>query len=1095
LISLAGGLSVVLDDDGAPRLSISDVERRVSRHPAWLGPRSRTEACGDSGYGGGPGSRRCDPQAKCRAGCRGARAATANVAIMGSDDPAAKDAHAFIASLDEVDLARFRVVGAYTRYDEAVRNALQDARQKILAGFEPPGRTRENHLIWAAPGSGKTYFVQQVAASLPSGIRYHELNLTKCTEPEFRSGLSAVDSNTECLCLVDEVDAKPQEPWPYEALLPYLDAAVERGLRLVFVLAGSSGSSLNEIKQRIAGRPKGADLLSRIPAGHEYEIEPFGFGDRILVVLSQLRQAGWEAGREIRAVEKLGLYYVALNPRLANARQLREFAVRAVGRVPKSDDRVKYDHLFTPGDPENKAFWVQVLPVAQRLANTFVIVSGERIEPALPKEVERRPSPTGPAPSTPPVISAPRTCRIPRQLTSFIGRDREIAEVKRLLSATALLTLTGAGGCGKTRLALRVAADLGDQYPDGVWVAELAALSDPALVASAVATALDVPEQPGRALIETLKAYLQPRSLLLVLDNCEHLVTACAELAEILLRTCPILRILATSREPLGIPGEIVWRVPSLLLPDPNRPPSPQDLTQCEAVRLLVDRISSHQPGFAVTESNAGAVARLCNGLDGIPLAIELAAARVKILTVEQVADRLEDRFRLLTGGGRTALHRHQTLRAAMDWSYGLLSENERIALRRLSVFAGGWTLEAAEAVSAGGGVEASEVLDLLTQLVDKSLVGVSMRGGEARYGLLETVRQYGRDKLRESGEADDVRRRHLEWYLGFAEQAESELFGPREDLWGERLETEHDNLRSALEWGMTDASGEVVLRLAGALGQFWNRRTHVSEGRTWLQRALLRGAGAAAGVRAKALGFAGALARIQGDYARAAALGRESLDLYLELEDKPGIAKALLQLGSTADYRGDSGEAKRLFTESLASFQEVGAQWGVSTALNNLGEAARAAGDYDAARSFYEESLTVSREAGIQAGIANALGNLGVVALHQGNYTEAATLMRDAMLLMRRLGDKRNIIAVLGGLAGVGMARGKPEYAVRLLGAAEACGAAVGVLVGSADRAEHERQVASAHGALDKDTFASAWAEGRAMTLEQAIEYALAEH
>lgn len=298
---------------------------------------------------------------------------------MEPDDSAPQDAQAFIAALDEVDLLRFRVVGTYTRYDESVRNALQDARQKILAGFEPPGRKRENHLIWAAPGTGKTYFVQQIAASLGDGVRYHELNLAKCTEAEFRSGLSALDGGQACLCLIDEVDAKPQEPWPYEILLPYLDAAVERGARFVFVLAGSSGSSLEDIKQRIAARPKGTDLLSRIPTGHEHVIGPMSLGDRLLIVLSQLRQAGQERSRDIRAIEKLGLYYVALNPRLANARQLREFAVRAVERVPKTDSRVKYDHLFVPGDPENKAFWVQASPVAERLVNAFVVLAGDRV--------------------------------------------------------------------------------------------------------------------------------------------------------------------------------------------------------------------------------------------------------------------------------------------------------------------------------------------------------------------------------------------------------------------------------------------------------------------------------------------------------------------------------------------------------------------------------------------------------------------------------------------------------------------------------------------------------------------------------------------
>ena len=327
---------------------------------------------------------------------------------MGPDGPAPQDAQAFIASLNEVDLSRFRVVGTYTRYDESVRNALQDARQKILAGFEPPGRKRENHLIWAAPGTGKTYFVQQMAASLPTDIGYHELNLAKCTESEFRTGLARFDGGEMCLCLVDEVDAKPQEPWPYEVLLPYLDASVERGARFVFVLAGSSGTSLEEIKQRIAARPKGTDLLSRIPTGHEHVIGPMSLGDRLLIVLSQLRQAGQETGREIRAIEKLGLYYVALSPRLANARQLREFAVRAVERVPKTDDRVKYDHLFVPGDPENKAFWMQASPVAERLVNSFVILTGDRAELIRAQSSVVTAAPSSPTDREGEALSSPR---------------------------------------------------------------------------------------------------------------------------------------------------------------------------------------------------------------------------------------------------------------------------------------------------------------------------------------------------------------------------------------------------------------------------------------------------------------------------------------------------------------------------------------------------------------------------------------------------------------------------------------------------------------------------------------------------------------
>jgi len=382
---------------------------------------------------------------------------------------------------------------------------------------------------------------------------------------------------------------------------------------------------------------------------------------------------------------------------------------------------------------------------------------------------------------------------LPRQLTSFIGREREMAEVKRLLTTTRLLTLTGSGGCGKTRLALQVAADLVEEFANGVWLVELAALTDPALVPQAVASALGVREEPGRPLLATLSDYLKAKRLLLLLDNCEHLVAACAYLAEALLRACPHLRILATSREALNIAGETVWRVPSLSLPDLLHLPSVEHLTQYEAVRLFIERALISRPDFVLTSQGAPSVAQVCHRLDGIPLAIELAAARVKVLSVEQIAARLDNRFRLLTSGSRTALPRQKTLRAAIDWSYDLLSETERMVLRRLSVFAGGWTLEAAEAICVGEGIEWHEVLDPLMQLVDKSLVMMEEQGGTVRYRLLETVRQYGRDKLPASGEADVVRGRHRDWYLALAERAEPELLGSNQAVWLERLETEHD--------------------------------------------------------------------------------------------------------------------------------------------------------------------------------------------------------------------------------------------------------------------------------------------------------------
>jgi len=431
---------------------------------------------------------------------------------------------------------------------------------------------------------------------------------------------------------------------------------------------------------------------------------------------------------------------------------------------------------------------------------------------------------------------------LPRQLTSFIGREKEMTEVKRLLSTAYLVTLTGSGGAGKTRLALEVAADLVEGYPDGVWLAEFAPIADPALVPKTVASALNVSEQPGRDMIETLVDSLRPKALLLLLDNCEHLLAACRDLAATLLRQCSRVRILATSREGLRVPGETLWRVPSLSVPEDIRHlPAPKELVLYDAVRLFVDRAVATTPGFTVTSENASAVAQVCQRLDGIPLAIELAAARVKVLALEQIAARLDDRFRLLTGGSPMLLPRQQTLRATLDWSYGLLSNQERAVLRRLSVYAGGWTLEAAEAICVGGGVEASDILDLLTSLVDKSLVLAETPRGEARYRLLETVRQYAYDRLPEAGEEAEVRTRHRDWYLVLAEQADRELHGPRQELWLERLEMEHDNLRAALERSRVqkdgaEAGASLVLeharlleRGAGVAGRSthtWHRRT-----------------------------------------------------------------------------------------------------------------------------------------------------------------------------------------------------------------------------------------------------------------------------
>jgi predicted ATPase/class 3 adenylate cyclase len=724
---------------------------------------------------------------------------------------------------------------------------------------------------------------------------------------------------------------------------------------------------------------------------------------------------------------------------------------------------------------------------------------------------------------------------LPRQLTSFIGREKEMAGVKGLLSGTSLLTLTGSGGCGKTRLALQVAADLLEAYAEGVWLVELAALADPTLVPQTVAAALGVREQPGRPLTETLVDYLKPKALLLILDNCEHLLTACAQLADALLRACPSLRLLASSREGLGIGGEQTYRVPSLSLPDPTHLPPLERLHEFEAMQLFADRARLSVASFAVTQSNASAVAHVCERLDGIPLAIELAAARVRALPVEQIHERLDDMFRLLTGGSRTALPRQQTLRALIDWSYDLLSEAERTLLRRLSVFAGGWTLEAAEAVCAGEVVEAWEVLDLLTSLVDKSLVTYDEEGRAGRYRLLETVRQYGRERLLEAGEVEAVRSRHLGFFLRTAEETEPKLYGPEQAAWLDRLEREHDNLRAALAWSGAQGEWEAGLRLCVALWWFWQVRGYWREGQEHLAGLLaLPGAEARTAARANALNSAGTLVRHQGDYAGARSLHEESLVILRELGDRRGIAASLNNLGDVANcqgdyagarslheeslaisrelgdkrgiavslgalgwtalWQGDSGAARALLEESRALFREVGDKRGIAWTLSGLGIVARHHGDSGAARALLEESLAIRRELGNKHEIAFSLFYLGGVVHDQGDYGAARALLEESLAIRRELGYKLGIAQNLEGLAAGAVAQGQSERATRLFGAAEGLREAIGGRLPPADRAEHDRSVSAVRTALGEEAFTAAWAEGRTMSLDEAVSHALEE-
>ncbi len=621
---------------------------------------------------------------------------------------------------------------------------------------------------------------------------------------------------------------------------------------------------------------------------------------------------------------------------------------------------------------------------------------------------------------------------LPRQLTSFIGREKEIVEIRRLLGQAPLLTLTGVGGVGKTRLALQVAAEILQDFKDGVWVVQFASLPDLELVPQTVASVLKVHEQPGQEFLTTLSNDLRPKHLLLVLDNCEHLVTGCAQLADTLLRTCPGLRILATSREPLSIAGETTWRVPSLSLPDPQRPPSLERLRVYEAVSLFAERAVAVAPTFVITDQNAPAVMALCHQLDGIPLAIELAAARVRVLPVEQVADRLADRFRFLTGGSRTALPRHQTLRAAMDWSHDLLPEKERILLRRLSVFAGGFTLEAAEAVCSGQEVDVTEVVDLLTHLVDKSLVVAAEHAGEGRYRLLETIRQYAQGKLLGSGEETEVRRRHCNWCLGLAERMELKRVAPDQAVGLERLETEYDNLRAALEWSLTGMEAKSALRLVAALGWFWNIRGYWTEGRESLKAALSASGSSDPYPRARALFWAGRLAALQHDKVAAHLFREESLAILRQLGSKQELAALLDDLGIAMHWEGDYAAAGALYQESLSIYRELSMKEGIGWILLHLGRLARDQGDLTAARSLCEEALGLCRELSYERGIAYSLSTLASIEQREGDYTAARSLQKEALGIFRELGDKSGIASAISRLAT--LARDQGDYAAARL-------------------------------------------------------------
>ena len=646
---------------------------------------------------------------------------------------------------------------------------------------------------------------------------------------------------------------------------------------------------------------------------------------------------------------------------------------------------------------------------------------------------------------------------LPAPLSRFIGRGRETAEVMHLLAEHRLVTLIGPGGSGKTRLALHVAAGVQQNYPDGAWLIEFAPLSEDLLVAQTVATALGVRESAGLAVRESLQTYLQARAALLILDNCEHLLGSLADLAATLLQACPHLRLLATSREPLGVPGELVWVVPPLSVPhrQPWLDPASQRAAlaafrESEAVQLFAARATEAVPTFQLTGENGSWIADICRRLDGLPLAIELAAARMRALSVQQIAERLDDRFHLLTSSLRTVPRRHRALEATFDWSHDLLLPAERTVFRRLAVFAGGWTLEAAEAVCASGDVAgvdvrsgsavyASDVLDLLQALVGKSLVVVENREGQSRYRMLETVREYALQKLADSGEHDAIRDRHVAYYLDWAEANSLRLTTAVQIEWRRLFVLEHDNFRAALEWttGRPDKHA-AGLRLAGALGPFWRWGGYMSEGRERLATALaLPGAQASTVLRGRASLWAASIAFMQSDFPATRILAEAGLKISREAgpPGRPGVGLALYILGDLAMEVGDDAAAPGLFTDALEIFRELGDTGRVTDTLVLLGWAAMRAGDYARAEQLLNEPLPLLRERQEGGRLALSLAGLGELCVRQGKLDQANNLLAESLALRREAGDLWGCAGTLGSLGWVALLRRDFSRTRELLG------------------------------------------------------------
>ncbi len=682
---------------------------------------------------------------------------------------------------------------------------------------------------------------------------------------------------------------------------------------------------------------------------------------------------------------------------------------------------------------------------------------------------------------------------LPHPITSFIGRKLEVAAVIEELPRHRLMTLMGPGGIGKTRLAIEVAGQLVDEYCDGVWLIELAGITDPQLVPQTVMGALGIDAQAGRTLLESLVTQLKDAELLLVLDNCEHVIDASTELVDVLLRTSPTVQVLATSREALRLEGEHRWPVPALTPPDPSFDLAA--IVDNDAVKLFLDRVERHQQHVAVTSDNAEAICTICQRLEGVPLALELAAARTTVLTLPQLASRLDNALEVLTAGSRVVATRQQTLTATLDWSYHLLEHPEQILLRRLAVFAGGWTLEMAESICSDSALPRASILEILGQLANKSLILSNLSGPAARYRFLEPIRQYAMALSDASGETSVLRDRHARYFVSFLESIEPELTGPGQADWFDRIELEHDNVRAALHWLIQQDDAERALRIEAVVWRFWGIRWHSSEGLSWIEDTLsLRGAARTLS-RARAATGAGELARRILDFDRAIALLEEALDISRSLNDPFGIAWSLAYLANALGMAERFDESRARARESLPLFRELDDKLGQARTLNTLAEDARLTGDYATAATYYREALGLDRQLGDEQGMAIRLHNLGYVGLHDGDVSQAVRSFGDGYALSQKLGYQSGSLSFLEGMAASASAAGLPELSARLYGAWQAHSVAPGAefKLHPPDQAEFDRYTERAATTIGRVTFDRAWRSGGLLSFTQAIAEALA--